>query len=51
MVALLLPAVQAAREAAKLKKPGPAVIEQLKAMTGLGGHVFILDSQGELLPY
>lgn len=51
LIAMLLPAVQAALEAATRKTTGPAAIEKLKAMTGVGGHVFILGSQGELLPY
>jgi prepilin-type processing-associated H-X9-DG protein len=50
LIGLLLPAVQAAREAAKRKAPQSPEIEQLKAMTGPGGHVFVMGSEGELLP-
>ena len=50
LIGLLLPAVQAAREAAARKAPSPPAVEKLKALVGLGGHVFVLGSAGELLP-
>jgi hypothetical protein len=50
LIGLLLPAVQAAREAARRKAPSTPAIEQLKAIAGPGGHVFVLGSEGELLP-
>ena len=48
LIGLLLPAVQAAREAAKRKAPsGP--IQQLKSLVGPTGHVFVIGSDGALL--
>lgn len=48
MIALLLPAVQAAREAAKRKAP-TAPLLQLKSIVGTGGHVYVIGSESELL--
>jgi prepilin-type processing-associated H-X9-DG protein len=49
LIGLLLPAVQAAREAAARKAPSSAPIAQLKSVVGPSGHVFVIGSQGELL--
>jgi prepilin-type processing-associated H-X9-DG protein len=49
LIGLLLPAVQAAREAAARKAPSSAPIAQLKSLVGPGGHVFVIGSRGELL--
>ena len=49
LIGLLLPAVQAAREAATRKAPSSGPIAQLKSVVGPGGHVFVVGSQGELL--
>jgi prepilin-type processing-associated H-X9-DG protein len=48
LIGLLLPAVQAAREAARSKTRSVA-IQQLVSAVGLSGHVFVIGSQGELL--
>ena len=49
LIGLLLPAVQAAREAATRKAPSSAPIAQLKSLVGPRGHVFVIGNQGELL--
>ena len=49
LIGLLLPAVQAAREAATRKAPSSAPIAQLKTLVGPRGHVFVIGNQGELL--
>jgi prepilin-type processing-associated H-X9-DG protein len=49
LIGLLLPAVQAAREAAARKAPSSAPIAQLKSLVGPRGHVFVVGNQGELL--
>ena len=49
LIGLLLPAVQAAREAATRKAPASGPIAQLKNLAGPGGHVFVVGSAGELL--
>jgi prepilin-type processing-associated H-X9-DG protein len=49
LIGLLLPAVQAAREAAARKAPSSGPIAQLKSLVGPGGHVFVIGNQGELL--
>ena len=49
LIGLLLPAVQAAREAATRKAPPSAPIAQLKSLVGPKGHVFVIGNQGELL--
>jgi len=48
LIGLLLPAVQAAREAARTKARSLA-IQQLRTAVGPSGHVFVIGSQGELL--
>ncbi len=48
LIGLLLPAVQAAREAARTKAPS-AAMKQLGSVVGPSGHVFVVGSQGELL--
>jgi prepilin-type processing-associated H-X9-DG protein len=49
MIGLLLPAVQAAREAARTKARPPASIQTLKSVAGPAGHVFVIDSDDTLL--
>ncbi len=49
LIGLLLPAVQAAREAAARKAPSSGPIAQLKSLVGPTGHVFVMGSEGELL--
>ena len=49
LIGLLLPAVQAAREAAARKSPASGPIAQLKSLVGPRGHVFVIGNQGELL--
>jgi prepilin-type processing-associated H-X9-DG protein len=49
LIGLLLPAVQAAREAAARKAPSSAPIAQLKSLVGPRGHVFVIGDHGELL--
>jgi prepilin-type processing-associated H-X9-DG protein len=49
LIGLLLPAVQAAREAAARKAPSSGPILQLKSLVGPRGHVFVIGNQGELL--
>jgi len=50
LIGLLLPAVQAAREAARSKARPPASIQALKSVAGPSGHVFVIDSDDSLLP-
>jgi prepilin-type processing-associated H-X9-DG protein len=49
LIGLLLPAVQAARDAAVRKAPSSGPIAQLKSLVGPRGHVFVIGNQGELL--
>ena len=49
LIGLLLPAVQAAREAAAGKAPAAAPIAQLKSLVGPRGRAFVIGNQGELL--
>jgi prepilin-type processing-associated H-X9-DG protein len=48
LIGLLLPAVQAAREAARTKARSPA-IQQLTSVVGSSGHVFVMGNDRELL--
>jgi prepilin-type processing-associated H-X9-DG protein len=48
LIGLLLPAVQAAREAAARTAPSSGPIAQLKSLVGPRGHVFVIGNQGEL---
>jgi prepilin-type processing-associated H-X9-DG protein len=48
LIGLLLPAIQAAREAARTRARS-AAIQQLRSVVGLSGHVFVIGSQGELI--
>lgn len=48
LIGLLLPAVQAAREAARSRSPSPA-IQQLRKAVGPSGHVFVLGTKNELI--
>jgi len=48
LIGLLVPAVQAARQAASTKTRSPA-IQQLTRVVGSSGHVFVIGSDGELL--
>jgi prepilin-type processing-associated H-X9-DG protein len=50
MIGLLLPAVQAAREAARSKARWSVPIQTLKSLVGPAGHVFVIDSDNTLLP-
>lgn len=49
MIGMLLPAVQAAREAARTKSRPSASILALKSVAGPLGHVFVIDSDDALL--
>jgi prepilin-type processing-associated H-X9-DG protein len=49
LIGLLLPAVQAAREAAARKAPSSGPIAQLKSLVGPAGHVYVIGRHGELL--
>jgi prepilin-type processing-associated H-X9-DG protein len=48
VIGLLLPAVQAAREAARTKARS-STIQQLTSVVGPSGHVFVIGSDGALL--
>jgi prepilin-type processing-associated H-X9-DG protein len=48
LIGLLLPAVQAAREAARTKTRSPA-IQQLTSVVGPSGRLFVIGSDGALL--
>jgi hypothetical protein len=49
MIGLLVPAVQAAREAARRKARSSVPIQTLKSLVGPTGHVFVIDSDDTLL--
>lgn len=50
MIGLLLPAVQAAREAARSSARSTLPIQTLKSIVGPTGHVFVVDSDHTMLP-
>jgi hypothetical protein len=50
LIGLLLPAVQAAREAAR-RKARSSAIQQLTSAVGSSGHVFVIDSDRALLAF
>ena len=49
MIGLLLPAVQAAREAARTKARVPVSLQTLRSVVGASGHVWVVDSDDTLL--
>ncbi len=49
MIGMLLPAVQAAREAARTKARTWPPLQTLKSIVGPAGHVFVVDADSTLL--